>query len=203
MEQSIPERFESQLTGDLGRMSPDGCLERLGRKDFQVKIRGLRVEVAEVERALREMSAIKEAAVVTREDKSGDKHLVAYVVAAGNVALSISDIRSFVEKTLPSHMVPSRFVMLDALPLTPNGKVDRRALSDPGKSRPDLGTPFVAAGTPVEKELSQIWAEVLSLEQVGIHDSFLELGGHSLLATEVISRGAREVSGGNVRTISF
>ena len=176
------------LTGDLGRMLPDGCLEHLGRKDFQVKIRGLRVEVAEVEGALRSMGAIREAVVIAREDKPGDKCLVAYVVPARDVASSISEVRSFVEQKLPPFMVPSRFVILDALPLTPNGKVNRKALPDPGNSRPDLDTPFVAPRTAIEKELSKIWAEVLSLEQVGVHDSFFDLGGHSLTATRVVSQ---------------
>jgi len=175
------------LTGDLGRMSPDGCLEHLGRKDFQVKIRGLRIEVAEVEEALRSMGAIQEAVVVAREDESGDKHLVSYIVPAKNAAPSISEVRNFLDQRLPRHMVPSRFVMLDALPLTPNGKVNLSALPDPGKARPDLDTPFVAPMTPVEKTLSQIWAEVLSLEQLGIHDNFFDLGGHSLAATRVVS----------------
>jgi amino acid adenylation domain-containing protein len=176
------------LTGDLGRMLPDGCLEHHGRQDFQVKIRGLRVEVAEVEAALRSMAAIREAAVVAREDKPGDKRLVAYIVPAGNAPLNVSTARKFVEQKLPPHMVPSRFVMLDALPLTPTGKVNRRALPDPGNTRPELDTPLVAPRTPVEQELAQIWGEFLALEQIGIHDSFIELGGHSLLAAQVISQ---------------
>jgi amino acid adenylation domain-containing protein len=176
------------LTGDLGRMLPDGCLEHLGRKDFQVKIRGLRVEFAEVEEALRSMKAIREAAVVAREDKPGDKRLVAYIVPEGNAPLSDSEVRRFAEQKLPPLMVPSRFVMLDALPLTPTGKVNRRVLPDPGNSRPDLDSPFVVARTPVEEKLSKIWAQVLSLDQVGIHDSFMELGGQSLSATQVISQ---------------
>ena len=175
------------LTGDLGRMSPDGCLEHLGRKDFQVKIRSLRVEVAEVEGALRSMGAIREAVVIAREDKPGDKRLVAYIVSAGNALLNVSDARKFVEQKLPSHMVPSRFVMLDALPLTPNGKVNRRALPDPGSDRPELDTPYSPARTPMEKEVARIWAEVLSLDRVGVHDDFFELGGHSLAATRVVS----------------
>jgi amino acid adenylation domain-containing protein len=176
------------LTGDLGRMSPDGCLEHLGRKDFQVKIRSLRVEVAEVEGALRSMGAVREAVVIAREDNTGDKRLVAYIVPVRNTAPSVSEIRGFVEQKLPPHMVPSRFVILDALPVTPNGKVNRRALPDPGKSRPDLDTPFVSPRTPVEQELSQIWGEVLSLDHVGIRDNFFELGGHSLAATRVVSQ---------------
>jgi len=176
------------LTGDLGRMLPDGCLEQLGRKDFQVKIRGLRVETAEVEGALRTMGAIREAVVTAQEEKPGEKRLVAYIVAAGNAALSVSEVRRFVEQKLPPLMVPSRFVVLDALPLTPTGKVNRRALPNPGTSRPELDIPFVAPRTPVETELAQIWAKVLSVEQVGIHDRFFDLGGHSLNATQVVSQ---------------
>ena len=176
------------LTGDLGRMLLNGCLEHLGRKDFQVKIRGLRVEMPEVEGALRSMDAICEAVVIAREDNPGDKYLVAYIVPVRNTAPSVSEVRGFVEQKLPPHMVPSRFVILDALPVTPNGKVNRKALPDPGKSRPDLDTPFVSPRIPVEQELSQIWGEVLSLDHVGIHDNFFELGGHSLAATRVVSQ---------------
>ena len=176
------------LTGDLGRMLLNGCLEHLGRKDFQVKIRGLRVEMPEVEGALRSMDAICEAVVIAREDNPGDKYLVAYIVPVRNTAPSVSEVRCFVEQKLPPHMVPSRFVILDALPVTPNGKVNRKALPDPGKSRPDLDTPFVSPRIPVEQELSQIWGEVLSLDHVGIHDNFFELGGHSLAATRVVSQ---------------
>jgi amino acid adenylation domain-containing protein len=176
------------LTGDLGRMSPDGCLEHLGRKDFQVKIRGLRVEIAEVEGALRQMDLIREAVVVAREDRPGEKQLVAYVVPARDSVLSVTQVRRFAEQKLPALMVPSRFVMLDAFPLTLTGKVNRKALPEPGQSRPELDIPFVAPRTPVETELAQIWAKVLSLEQVGVHDSFVELGGHSLSAVQVVSQ---------------
>jgi amino acid adenylation domain-containing protein len=176
------------LTGDLGRMSPDGCLEHLGRKDFQVKIRGLRVELAEVEQALRQMDLIREAVVVAREDKPSEKQLVAYVVPARGSVLSTTQVRQSAEQKLPALMVPSRFVILDALPLTLTGKVNRKALPEPGQSRPELNVPFVAPRTPVEIKLAQIWANVLSLEQVGVHDSFVELGGHSLSAVQVVSQ---------------
>jgi len=167
-------------------------LEQLGRKDFQVKIRGLRVETAEVEGALRTMGAIREAVVTAQEEKPGEKRLVAYIVAAGNAALSVSEVRRFVEQKLPPLMVPSRFVVLDALPLTPTGKVNRRALPNLGTSRPELDIPFVAPRTPVETELAQIWAKVLSVEQVGIHDRFFDLGGHSLNATQVVSQVTKQ-----------
>ena len=176
------------LTGDLGRMAPDGCLFHLGRKDFQVKVRGYRVEVSEIEMALLEHAAIKEVAVASREVQSGDRRLVAYFVPTGQPAAGVREVRNFLKDRLPDYMIPSAFVMLRALPLTPSGKVDRLALPEPGKSRPELETPFVAPKTPVEEELARIWAEVLSLDQVGIHDNFFDLGGHSLAATRVVSQ---------------
>lgn len=176
------------LTGDLGRMLPDGCLEHHGRKDFQVKIRGLRVEISEVEGALRSIDIVREAVVIAREDGARDKHLVAYIVPVTSGALNVNAVRSLLEQKLAPHMVPSRFVVLEALPLTPTGKLNRKALPDPGESRPDLDTPYAPSRTALERKLSQIWAKVLFLEQVGIHDSFIELGGNSLAATQVISQ---------------
>ncbi|MCZ6623342.1 MAG: non-ribosomal peptide synthetase [Deltaproteobacteria bacterium] len=176
------------LTGDLGRKSKGGCFELLGRKDFQVKVRGYTVEPAEVEISLLNHSAIKEAVVVAQEAEVTGKPLVAYIVTNRKPAPSIGEIRRFLSGKLPDYMIPSAFVMLDELPLLPNGKVDRKALPDPGNSRPGLDTPFVAARTPVEGELAKIWAEVFSLDKVGIHDNFFDLGGHSLRATQVISR---------------
>jgi len=174
--------------GDVGRMSPDGQLEHLGRKDFQVKIRGYRIEVTEIEMALLNHDAVREAIVVAREDHAGEQRLLAYLVPTGCFIPTVRELRSFLNERLPDYMIPSAIVILDTLPLTPNGKVDRRALPTPGGERPELETPFVAPRTPVEKALAQIWADVLSLDQVGIHDNFFELGGHSLLATQVISR---------------
>lgn len=176
------------LTGDLGSMLPDGCLVHLGRKDFQTTIRGYRIEVEEVERALLDLPAIKEAAVITREPRPGDKSLVAYLISAKQPAPASNELRGVLAEKLPDYMIPSTFVFMGALPLTPNGKVDRRALPDQGRSRPELDTPFVAPRTPVEKELTQIWTDILSLDRVGIHDNFFELGGHSLAAIQVISR---------------
>jgi amino acid adenylation domain-containing protein len=175
-------------TGDLGRRLSDGSVLYIARKDFQVKIRGHRVEVAEIEMALLDHAAIKEAVVVAREDRSGEHVLVAYLVPTKSPAPNVSELRSVLKDKLPDYMVPSTFVMLDALPLTPNGKVDRRALPAPGRARPELETPYVAPKTPVEEQLVKIWAEVLGLDQVGIQDNFFDLGGHSLLATQVISR---------------
>jgi len=175
-------------TGDIGRMLPDGCLVHLGRKDHQVKIRGYRIEVPEIEMALLDFPAVKEAVVVAREDRPGDQRLVAYLVPARKPSPSVSGLRRFLNEKLPEYMIPSAFVLLDTLPLTPTGKVDRKALPVPHGSRPELDNSYVAPRTTVEKELSQIWAEVLSLDEIGIHDNFLDLGGDSLLATQVISR---------------
>jgi amino acid adenylation domain-containing protein len=175
-------------TGDLGLMLPDDCLLHLGRKDFQVKIRGHRVELAEIEMALLDRGDIKEAVVVAREDHPGAQRLVAYLVPVSHPAPTVSDLRCLLQGKLPDYMIPAAFVMLDALPLTLTGKVDRHALPAPGRTRPSLTSPFVMPRTPTEDRLAQIWTEVLSLEQVGIHDNFLELGGHSLLAMQVASR---------------
>ncbi len=175
-------------TGDLGRRLPDGCLELLGRRDFQVKIRGYRVEVAEIEMALLALESIKAAVVVARKDPPGSKRLVAYVVPAEMSPPTVSTLRHALAEKFPDYMIPSAFVMLRALPLTPNGKVDRSALPAPEGTRPDLDTPFAAPRTVVEEELTQIWAEVLSFHQVGIHDNFFDLGGHSLTAAQIIAR---------------
>jgi acyl carrier protein len=176
-------------TGDLVRYLPSGNLEYLGRADEQVKIRGYRIECGEIESALSQHEGVKEAVVVAREDTPGDKRLVAYYVPESqDKAPSYSELRDFLKKQLPEYMVPSSFIELEGVPLTANGKVDRRALPAPDKSRPELAAAFIAPRTPVEEQLAGIWAEVLRVEQVGIHDHFFELGGHSLLATQVVSR---------------
>ena len=175
-------------TGDLGRMLPDGCLLHLGRKDFFVKIRGYRIDIDEIEAALRECPSIKEAVVVARNNNSGDERLVAYLVPTVQPGPKVGELRRFLNEKLPDYMIPHDFVTLEAIPLTDTRKVDRKALPDPGTSRPELTTPYVAPRTPIEKELAKIWAEVLSTDEVGIHDDFFDLGGHSLSATRIISR---------------
>ncbi len=175
------------LTGDLGLMLADGCLFHKGRKDFRVKIRGYGVELAEVEKALVSHPAVKEAVVAARPDDLGEARLVAYITSFGQPSATAQELRDFLKEKLSEYMIPSVFVPLDALPLTPNGKVDRQALPNPGNSRPSLLTPFVMPWTAVEQQLAQIWAAILSVDQVGIHDNFFDLGGHSLSATRVIS----------------
>ncbi|HEU0079849.1 MAG TPA: condensation domain-containing protein, partial [Longimicrobiaceae bacterium] len=169
-------------TGDRVRWMADGTLEYLGRLDEQVKIRGFRIELGEIEVRLAEHPEVREAVVLAREDVPGDRRLVAYVVGA----VDADALRSHMRQGLPEYMVPSAFVVLDRLPLTANGKVDRKALPAPELASAEDG--YVAPRTPVEEVLAGIWAEVLRLERVGVHDSFFDLGGHSLLATRVVSR---------------
>ena len=169
-------------------MLADGCLVYLGRKDFQVKINGRRIDVAEIEMALLDHVAIKAAVVVAGERQPDDTRLMAYIVPAQAPGPTMGELRRFLHARLPEYMVPSTFVLLDALPLTPTGKVDRLALPMPDPVRPALDTAFVAPRTPIEEAVARIWAEVLGLERVGMHDNFLELGGHSLLATQLMAR---------------
>jgi acyl carrier protein len=175
-------------TGDVGRLLPDGCLIHLGRKDFQVKIRGHRVEIAEIEMALLDHPAIQQAIVVPREDYADDLRLAAYLVAKIQPGPNVRELRGFLKKTLPDYMIPSTWIFMEAFPLAPNGKPDRKGLPPPSSTRPELDTAFVAPRTPIESRLAQIWSEVLSIDPVGVNDNFLDLGGHSLAATRVVSR---------------
>jgi amino acid adenylation domain-containing protein len=175
-------------TGDRGRYRGDGSLDILGRVDHQVKLRGVRIELGGIETVLGEHPAVWQAVVILREDRPGEKRLVAYVVAKQGQTLATNDLRRFLKQSLPDPMIPAAFVLLDTLPLTANGKVDRQALPQPGPTRPDLEPTFVAPRTPVEETLSGIWAQILGVQSVGIHDNFFDLGGHSLLATQVMSR---------------
>lgn len=182
-------------TGDLARYLPDGNIEFLGRADHQVKIRGYRIELGEIEAVLSRHSAVKECVVVVRDSSlvgenklSQDKRLVAYLVSEQEELPKITELRKFIIEELPEFMVPSAFVFLDSLPVTPSGKVDRKALPEPDRARPDLEETFVAPRNPVEKVLTGIWAEVLDIEKVGIHDNFFDLGGHSILVTQLVTR---------------
>jgi len=176
------------VTGDIATRTDNGCLEIVGRKDFQVKIRSFRVDVGDVEAALVVHPEVKEVVVVSRQDESGDDTLVAYFVPQHMPAPTTTALRKFLATTLVDYMIPSRFIVLENLPLLSTGKVDRRALPMLRSGRPDLETLFAAPTTPAEQSLSQIWAEVLHVDQVGIHDNFFDLGGHSLSASRVISR---------------
>jgi amino acid adenylation domain-containing protein len=179
---------KTYLTGDMGRLLSDGCLMHLGRKDFQVKIRGQRIEVAEIETALHDLASIKEAVVTAREDRTRERRLVAYLVPSDRPRPGIVALRRALSARLPDYMIPSAYIWLDALPLNANKKVDRRALPDPQETRPELDTPFTAPRTSMENAIARIWSEVLCVDPVGVHDNFFELGGHSLAAARVVSR---------------
>jgi amino acid adenylation domain-containing protein/non-ribosomal peptide synthase protein (TIGR01720 family) len=193
-EKFIPNPYSNKLnarlyrSGDLARYLPDGNIEYLGRIDHQVKIRGFRIELGEIEALLGQHPGVRETVVLPREDRPDDKRLVAYVVPKHEQAPTTSELRNYLQKQLPDHMVPSAFVLLEALPLTLNGKVDRQALPAPDKVRPELNEAFVAPRTPEEQVLVDVWAQVIGLEQVGIHDNFFEVGGDSILSIQVIAR---------------
>jgi amino acid adenylation domain-containing protein len=184
----IPDPFSKETgarlyrTGDLGRFLPGGDIELHGRVDRQVKMRGIRIEPAEIEAILKDHENVREAVVIVREDTPGNQRLVAYVV----LRQPDNNLRAFVKARVPDYMVPATFVVLEKLPLTPNGKVDHAALPVPNDF--DSGKEFVAARTTMEETLAQIWKEILGVARVGVHDNFFELGGHSLLATQVVSR---------------
>jgi amino acid adenylation domain-containing protein len=193
-EKFVPNPFSSEpgsrlyRTGDRCRWRADGHLEFLGRLDDQVKLRGFRIELEEIEAVLSQHPSVAQGVVVLREDRPGDKRLVAYCVAARSTALDVSTLTQHLRTKLPDYMVPGSFVALAALPLTTSGKVDRRALPPPDDSRPDLESRYVAPRTPTEELLAEIWQEVLQRKLIGVHDNFFALGGHSLLATRIVSR---------------
>ncbi len=175
-------------TGDSCRYRRDGNIEYLGRLDHQVKIRGFRIELGEIEAALSANPKIREAVVVVREDVPGDQRLVAYFSASGDAKPSAKDLRAVLRASLPDYMVPSAFVQMERLPLNPSGKVDRKALPAPEDQLSSLAAGHTAPRNQIERIISEVWAEVLGVERVGIFENFFELGGHSLSATLTIAR---------------
>jgi amino acid adenylation domain-containing protein len=172
------------ITGDLGRMDQDGCLEHLGRKDFIVKVRGYRVDTAAVEAALSSHPAIKQLAVTARSAPgSEEKWLVAYIVPNQANTLNKLKLRDYLEQKIPSYMIPARFVLLDAIPLNSNGKTDYFALLDPLEN---MDEPFIMARNEVEATITKLWSQTLKIEKIGIDDNFFELGGDSLLAMQLL-----------------
>ncbi|CAG0936132.1 partial microcystin synthetase protein McyA, partial [Thermoflexales bacterium] len=186
------------VTGDLVRYLPNGDLEYLGRIDHQVKVRGFRIELGEIEAVLSQHPDVREALVTVQEDSSSesrDKRLVAYLVCRDQAVPTVSELRQHLRMSLPDHMVPAAFVMLEAWPLTPSGKINRQALPAPDSVRPMLTEAFVTPRTKEEQALAEIWAEVLGLEQVGVQDNFFALGGDSILSIRVLAQArARGVS---------
>ncbi len=205
-ERFIPDLFNQKTgerlykTGDVVRYLPDGNIEHLGRTDHQVKIRGLRIELGEIEATLLQHVHIREAVVVARSEGTlGNLRLVAYVV--GNEAeLSIDGLRSHLKEYLVDYMIPSAIVLLEQLPLNANGKVDRKALPEPDMDA-QCADRYVAPRTETEEKIAAIWADVLKLDKVGIHDNFFQLGGHSLLAMTLIERIRRQGFHADVRSL--
>jgi amino acid adenylation domain-containing protein len=199
-EKFVPDPFREGerlfRTGDLARYRADGAIEFLGRIDHQVKISGFRIELGEIEVVLGQHPAIKEVVVVAREDVPGNKRLVAYLVPAPtwddqqDTHLLIEALRNFLKEKLPHYMIPSSFVFLPALPLMPNGKVNRRELPAPEMTRPDRAETFVPPRNSIEEQLASIWASVLGIDKVGIHDNFFDLGGASIQSLQIIAKAS-------------
>ncbi len=180
-------------TGDLLRWRPGGTLEFLGRLDQQVKLRGFRIELEEIEAVLREHSGVVAAAAIVREDAPGDRRLVAYVVSAGGEPASTDELRRHLRGRLPEYMIPSVIVPLEALPVSANGKLDRRGLPRPDSSNRIVESEYRKPTTPLEEVLAAIWGEILQVDRVGVDDDFFNLGGHSLLAVKMTSRVQTEL----------
>jgi len=173
-------------TGDLARYLPDGNIDYLGRRDTQVKIRGNRVEIGEIEVLINQLDDIQQAVVVAREDVPGSKRLVAYMISKKDEP-DIAYVRKSIESRLPDFMHPSAYVWVKDFPKTTSGKVDRKALPKPDVQRPELSVPYKAPSTPIEKNITGIWTELLLLDKIGVDDNFFELGGNSLLALKAIA----------------
>ena len=180
-------------TGDLARYLPDGNIEFLGRTDFQVKLRGYRVELGEIEVVLREHPEVRDALTMIREDSPGDRLLVGYFIPevaddSGVKKIEGAELRSYLLERLPQYMVPGIYIQLDKFPLTPSGKIDRKAFPEPPGERPTSLIEFVSPRNAVEEIVAGVWMEVLGIEKIGVHDNFFDLGGHSLKATQLLSR---------------
>jgi amino acid adenylation domain-containing protein len=203
-EKFIPNPFSQKpaarlyKTGDMARYLPSGDIEFLGRIDHQVKIRGFRIELGEIESVLAEFPGVREAVVLAREDRPGDKRLVAYLLTQGRVSLSQEVLRTFLRKKLPGYMIPSTFVLMERLPLSPNGKLDRKAL--PAPNYEDIGgaTAYMAPRNATEQKLEEIWSKAFHVPRVSIRDNFFDMGGDSLLAvgliTEIATTFGKELS---------
>lgn len=175
-------------TGDIACFRAGGGIECLGRNDFQIKLRGHRIDLGEIESVLRGHPAVRDAVIALGEEKPGQKRLVAYILTNPGNSPSTSSLQQLLKSTLPDYMVPGAFVLLDKFPLTPNGKVDRKALLARTPGVAGLNRSFVPAHTVTQETLAQIWRELLQVPRVGIHDNFFELGGHSLLAMRFLAR---------------
>ena len=205
-------QMRTYLTGDLGRLRADDCLEHLGRNDSRVKVRGQTVELTGVEASLLDLPTVMDAAVVLRGSSSDNSRLVAYYVAACNPGPNTSDLRRELKRRLPVYMIPAAFIRLSTLPRNENGKLDRTALPDPGNRRPELSTPYLPTRNMVEIQLQCIWERVLGVESIGVCDDFFDLGGDSRAAITMLAQVNDEfalelpasllLSGGTIRSLA-
>jgi amino acid adenylation domain-containing protein len=175
-------------TGDLGRLLPNGMIEFVGRHDFQLKIRGYRVECQEIELILSKHEQVAQAAVLPHQNEHGEQELIGYVVPRSERSISSRELRELAAQWLPSYMVPQLIVSLEKIPLTASGKINRQALPPPEALPGTARQSYVAPGTPTQQTIAEIWSELLKADKLGIHDDFFECGGHSLLATRLVSR---------------
>ena len=191
-------------TGDYARFKADGSIEFIGRIDQQVKLRGHRIELTEIEGALKQHAAVHDAVVVMRRSVHGNKHLTAYIIANSDLteAKLAGELKSLLRQSLPDYMAPSYFLFLEEFPLSPNGKIDRRALPAPPETRPELEEAHIAPRDDLETRLARIWERVLEVQSVGVRDNFFELGGHSLLAVRLVSEIEKEF-GQRLPLVSF
>lgn len=193
-EKFVPDPFSTKpnarlyKTGDRGRYWANGAIEFMGRIDFQVKVRGYRIELGEIESILSQYPGIEEALTTVHTDDAGAKQLVAYFTTDTDDVLATSDLRHQLGKTLPDYMIPTTFVQMDEWPLTANGKVDRRGLPAPSESRPDPSRTYVAARTPLETLIVDLWQETTGLTEIGVFDNFFELGGDSIKAGIMVNK---------------
>ncbi|HEX2162796.1 MAG TPA: phosphopantetheine-binding protein, partial [Thermoanaerobaculia bacterium] len=211
-ERFVPDPFAAEVgaaagsrlyrTGDLARWLPDGEVEFLGRLDHQVKVRGHRVELGEIEAALAERGDLAAGVVLAAAGPAGETQLTAYVVPAPGATPTVEAIHRDLARRLPEAMIPAAFAVLETLPLTPNGKVDRRALAAVVTRRLGRATPYVAPRNDTEERLAALWRELLEVERVGVHDNFFHVGGHSLLATRLLGR-LRDAFGVDLPLASF
>lgn len=185
-----PEAHGSRLyrTGDLASRNQDGEINFLGRADLQVKIRGYRIELGEIESALREHEHVEDAVVAGKKDQSGRDRLVAYIVPK-TTAINMAALQPFLSQRLPAYMVPATYITLDSLPMNANGKLDRRALPEPKQM--DMESSYAPPRNQTEQKLTEIWAELLGVKRVGIHDNFGDLGGDSIVGLQVVARAAQ------------
>jgi len=209
-ERFVPNPFSAAVgarlyrTGDYARFKADSSIEFIGRIDHQVKLRGHRIELTEIEGALKQHTAVRDAVVVMRRSVHGNKHLTAYIIANSDLteAKMAGELKGLLRQSLPDYMVPSYFLFLEEFPLSPNGKIDRRALPAPPETRPEMEEAHIAPRDDLETRLARIWERVLEVQSVGVRDNFFDLGGHSLLAVRLFSEIEKEL-GQRLPLVSF